>query len=83
MISDDQMKRAEAEFAHDAATRLSMARDAERALEFYTYKSPRREYSPQFREQLWKEFQEADYQAESRAWIIQLIRKAMSEVATA
>lgn len=73
MISEEQMERAENEFAANAGAALSVARDAERALESYTYSSYRT-YDPQKREELLKEYRDADYMAESRAWILHMIR---------
>lgn len=75
MISEEQMDRAEKEFAANANAALSVARDAERALESYTYSSYRT-YDPQKREELLKEYRDADYMAESRAWILNLIRSS-------
>lgn len=81
MISEKQMDRAEREFAANASASLSVARDAERELEFYTYSSDRRQYDPKKREQLFNDFQDADYMAESRHWILHLIREDRKRMA--
>lgn len=74
MISEEQMERAEKEFAANAGAALSVARDAERALESYTY-SGYRTYDPLKRAELLKEYQVAPTTwPESRAWILNLIR---------
>ena len=81
MITAEQMKRANEEFAAAAAATVNQAREAERALELYTYgivDKQHRQYSCEKREQLLKEFQEADYMAERSAWILSLIRRAMA-----
>jgi hypothetical protein len=76
MISKEQMERALKEFTSGAAVAFAKARDAERSLEAYTY-SPRRDYTPERREKLLEAFRDADYEAESRAWIRELIKKAL------
>lgn len=75
MITDEQMKRAEAEFASESQFAFQKARNAEHSLEAATYES-HRTYDPQRRRKLFEEFQDADYLAESRAWILGLMRKA-------
>jgi hypothetical protein len=74
MISKEQMERAEREFTSEAATWFQKAKEAERSLEAYTY-GPRRDYSPLRRDKLLEDFRDADYMAESRAWILNLIRR--------
>lgn len=80
MISNEQMDRAEREFAANASASVAVARDAERALEHCEYYE--RPYDIKKREQLFKDYQDADYMAESRAWILHLIRKDLASRAT-
>ena len=77
MITEEQMDRAEREFAANLQAAISVARDAERELEHYTYYV--RPYDYKKREQLLQDFKDADYMAESRAWILQLIRARRGE----
>ena len=79
MISKEQIDRAEKEFAANAAAAFKVARDAERALENYDYSSTRRVFDPAHRDKLLAEFNDADYMAESRAWILLLIRENRPE----
>ena len=79
MISEEQMERAEREFAANATAAFEVARDAERKLEHYTYAIPSRAYDPAKREALLKDYRDADYMAESRAWILQLIKVARTK----
>jgi hypothetical protein len=74
VITAEQEKQAEREFEMEAASAFQKAKALEKSLEHYTYSQPRREYDPKRRERLLQEFLEADYIAESRAWILQLIR---------
>lgn len=75
MISDEQMERAAKEFSANASACVEVARDAQHALENYEYRrgayEPR---DPKHRDKLFKDFEDADYMAESRAWILGLIR---------
>lgn len=73
MISEEQMQRAEREFAANTGAAISVARDAERELERYTYYQ--RPFDPAKRDQLLQDYKDADYMAESRAWILNLIRE--------
>ena len=75
MITKEQMQRSEKEFASAAALSVGKARDLERSLEQYTYNSGRN-YDPARRQRILEDFQDADYEAESRAWILSLIRIA-------
>jgi hypothetical protein len=79
MITDEQMHRAEREFASAATLAFAKARDAERSLENYTYCSPRQNYNPKLREKLLEDFRDADYEAESRSWILNLIQTALKK----
>lgn len=74
MISDEQMARAETEFAVEAHKAFDAARSAERALENYTYRTTPAQYDPRRRDELLAAYYEADYLAESRVWIHQMIR---------
>ena len=74
MISEEQMERAEREFALNAAASIAVARDAERELEHCSYHA--QPYDPGKRQILLEAFQDADYMAESRSWILYLIRAA-------
>jgi hypothetical protein len=82
VITEEQMDRAEREFADNAKAAIEVARDAERALESYTYSSYRT-FDPAKRDALLKEYQDADYMAESRAWILHLISKARDRTSNA
>ena len=77
MISKEQMERAEKEFVANTQAAVEVAREAEKALEHYTYSA--RPYDPVKREALLKEFRDADYMAESRAWILHMIRGSPDE----
>lgn len=77
MISEEQIDRVESELSAAAFDAFNQAKQAERALEDYTYPRStyqRQQYSPAKREKLLVEFREADYLAESRAWVTSLIR---------
>ncbi len=74
MISNEQIERAYSELRTSAREAFEKAKSAERALETYTY-SDYRQYDPAKRERLLAEYREADYLAESRAWISSLIRE--------
>ncbi len=79
MISDEQISRVKAEMCAAASAAFQKARQAELDLEDYSY--PRsehesRQYDPSKREQLLQAYREADYLAESRAWIHNLIRES-------
>lgn len=79
MISNEQIDRALAEMSVAAREAIERARQAERALEDYSY--PRtayasRQYDPVKRDKLFDAFQEADYFAESRSFISELIRRS-------
>lgn len=76
MISDEQMRRAEREFATAALAALGPARGAECALDLYQY-SGGPEWSLDHCTKLRTAYAEADYIAESRAWIHQLIAAAL------
>lgn len=82
MISKEQIERALAEMSGAASDAISRARTAERVLEDYTY--PRtayaqRQYDPDKRERFLAEYREADYLAESRLWIANLIRESQKK----
>ena len=74
MISQEQVERCEKEFSSAAALAFAKARDAERSLEAYTYGSYRN-YDPARREKLLEAYRDADYEAESRAFILGLIQQ--------
>lgn len=81
MITNEQMSRVQSEMKEAARCAVSAARSAERILEDYTYPRTgheRMNYDPMNREKLWMEFREADYLAESRSWIVNLIRESIS-----
>lgn len=75
MISKEQIELVEREFAANSSAAFELAKEAERSLEEYTY-SFGRGYDPAKRQRLLDEFNEADYQAESRTWVLNLIRAA-------
>lgn len=75
MISKEQIERAEKEFASAARLAFEKAKCAERILEDATY-APSRTYDPNHRQKFLEEYRDADYEAESRAFILGLIRKA-------
>ena len=75
MITKEQIERVEREFLRESTEALAAARGAERSLESYTYTTDR-PYDPSKRQRLLEVFKELDYQAESRAWILSLIRSA-------
>ena len=75
MITKEQIERVEREVAANARAAFELAKVAERSLEAYTY-TTERPYDPEKRQRLLDEFNEADYQAESRAWMLNLIRAA-------
>ena len=75
MITKEQIERVERNVAANASAALALARDNELNLEAYTYKTDR-PYDPAKRQRLLDEFNEADYQAESQAWLLNLIRSA-------
>lgn len=75
MITKEQIERVEREVAANASAAFELAKEAEQSLEVYTY-SRDRGYDPAKRQRLLDEFNEADYQAESRAWLLNLIRAA-------
>jgi len=77
MISIEQMKRAEEEFAHKSKEAIEKARNAELSLENYTYYKGFG-YCHIERQRLLEVYQEADYQAESSTWILQIIRQRIS-----
>lgn len=78
MITKEQQRRALVEFTEAASKAFAAAAVAERELEFYTYSV--RPYDPAVREAHLSAFKEADYQAESRAWIANLIRAAIDPI---
>jgi hypothetical protein len=71
MISKEQMERAKLEFARNAVAAMEVARNAERAREQYQYGSSRIDLGD--RRKLDSEYADADYMAESRAWIHAMI----------
>ncbi len=75
MISMQQIQRAEKEFASAASRSFHVSRNAECALEAYTYKEV--PHDPKRRERLLEESIEADYMAERNAFVRELIRKEM------
>lgn len=75
MITKEQIERVEREVAANASAAFELAKEAERSLEAYTYTTERPYYTVK-RQRLLDEFNEADYQAESRAWLLNLIRSA-------
>ena len=81
MITKEQMDRAEKEFRTLAHITDSEAADAERALEQYTY-APNEPFDPATRQRYADEFAEADYMAESRAWIHYLIVQELKRAST-
>lgn len=80
MISREQQERALSEFRDASSKTFAAARSAELDLEDYTYRQC--PYDPAVRASKLIAFNEADYQAESRAWIASLIRKAIMEPTT-
>ena len=78
MITREQIDRVDDEFTVLASMAFEAARNAERTLECAKYEiAPH--YDHQKVERLMAEFQEADYQAESRAWVRNLIREAKKQ----
>jgi hypothetical protein len=75
MISIQQLDRLKREAKANAFAALSVAKDAELALENYDY-SRSRGFDPTERQRLLDEFNEADYMAESRSYLLQLIQDA-------
>jgi hypothetical protein len=75
MITNEQKDRAEKEFAAAAGQAARDAAPAERELEFQNYPSGGRRFDFDAREKALREFQEADYLAESRAYVRDLIRR--------
>ena len=75
VISKEQIERVERECAANSSAAFGLAKEAEQSLEAYTY-TTERPYDPVKRQWLLYEFNEADYQAESRAWLLNLIRAA-------
>lgn len=78
MISDEQKRRCEKEFADAQPINMSNARMAEHALEDATYRQGPYGYDPKKRDDALRSYAEADYMAESRAWILELIREALA-----
>jgi hypothetical protein len=74
MISKEQIDRCISEFAIDAAISFAKARDLERSLEAMTY-APDQNYNPARREELLEAYREARYEAESRAFILALLKQ--------
>ena len=80
MISDVQMMRTEREFASAADDALESARRAELQLQDYQCGIRKKVYDPQEAERLVEAYNFADYTAESRAWILDLIRGAIAKL---
>lgn len=78
MISDQQKQRCLKEFADAQPINMSNARIAEHALEDATYRQGPYGYDPKKREEALQAYSDADYMAESRAWILELIRAALA-----
>ncbi len=78
LITHEHMRRAEREFIGEQLATFQKARCLEKSLEAYTY-GPSRTYNPVHREKLLEDFRDADYMAESRAWILGLIRKGIQD----
>lgn len=76
MISEAQMERAEQEFSHAAHVAIDPARSVELALERHQNGPHPRGRDPMATDSLVSAYREADYVAESRAWIASLIRTA-------
>lgn len=81
MISNEQMERAEKEFTSAAREALGPARAAERALEDHKYPRTSIGHDPTKRAGFVQAYADADYMAESRAWIAQLIRNERKRLA--
>jgi hypothetical protein len=78
MLTKEQMRRALTEFAESSGEWFQAARRAEIEYERLAYLvAP--EYDREKTLRAFLEYQEADYYAESRAWIKGLIQKAISE----
>lgn len=75
MITKEQIERFYSEVAANASAALVTARNAELNLEAYTY-TTERPYDLEKRQRLLEEFNDADYQAESLAWSLSLIKSA-------
>ncbi len=81
MLTKEQMRRANEEFIESSGEWFQAARRAELNLERENYLvAP--EFSAERRDRALLEYREADYYAESRAWIAGLIKKAISEFIT-
>lgn len=78
MISVQQIERVKTEFTKMAIESRESAKLAENELENYTYRS--NSYDPHKRQQLLREFEEADYFAESTNWILNLINDAINNL---
>jgi hypothetical protein len=74
VISKEQMDRAQAEFRRAYGEAYQQARQAEHLLETYTY-APHEQYNPATRARYLHEYREADYMAESRAWVVQVLQR--------
>lgn len=81
MIREEQMERAEKEFTSAAREALGPARAAERALEDYDYPRTSFGHDPTKRAGFVQAYTDADYVAESRGWIAQLIRNERKRIA--
>lgn len=75
MITTEQMEQADREFATAATNAVVAARKAERALERQHYGQNDGLKDPSKTAELAAAYDAADYMAESRAWILDLIRK--------
>lgn len=76
MISKAQKRRTYLEFKREADIAIREAGEAERDFEGYTYRSDG--FNPVVRDKKLERFNEADYMAESRVYILQLIKKDMN-----
>lgn len=74
MITEEQMARCEKEFTSAVAVSHAKARDAERSLEAHQHGGGRRSCNPEKIDRLYQEFLDADYEDESRAWILDLVK---------